>query len=74
MSGNIIGRGTICRKNWRVALSEKAVQFESTHLEMTTGYRIAWYLWAADIWFGRFPLIKSLVVVNVVAMILGLLI
>lgn len=64
------------RLGWREGLKEKAISFEShpdAPEDMTVGYRIVWYLWAADIWFGKFPLLKFILGVNVVIWIVWLL-
>lgn len=47
----------------RDCFTYKAVQFSA--IGGTLGFRIGWYLWSADIWFGNFPLLKFLVGCNV---------
>lgn len=55
----------ITRKTWRDALRNKAIQFNACEKGDTIGYKVLWYLWSADVWFGRVPLLKSIVVANV---------
>ena len=49
---------------WRDALSQRAVVFKNKE-KGTIGYRILWYSWSADIWFGRFPLLKFIIGGNI---------
>jgi len=55
------------KRTWKQAFNNKAmlISWNLAPGEITTGYKIMWYLWSADIWFGRFPLLKFIVGVNV---------
>lgn len=53
---------------WKSAFKQKAMYFHmgvDPGVKGTLGYRIFWYLYSADIWFGKFPLLKFIVGVNV---------
>lgn len=51
---------------WRSAFKHKALFFQATGgVNGTLGFRILWYLYAADIWFGNFPLLKFIVGINI---------
>lgn len=57
---------------WKQAFKDKAfcIKIGSAFEELTLGYKIIWYLWSADVWFGNFPLLKFIVLVNVVIWII----
>ena len=57
--------------NWRTALRMKAVQV-SAGKGTTLGYKVIFYLWSADIWFGKFPLLKFIIVANIIVWTLGI--
>lgn len=65
---------TSSHKSWKDAIRYKALLFHSEfEKDASIGYKIVWYLWSADIWFGKFPLLKFIVGVNVVIWIVWLL-
>jgi len=33
-------------------------------------YKVGYYLWGADIWFGRVPVVKSLLLANIIVWVL----
>lgn len=45
------------------AINTKALLFR--HIDGSIRFRIFWYLWSADIWFGNFPLLKFVVGCNI---------
>ena len=53
------------KRTWRDALQDKVMHIDWKIEDATLGYRIVWWLWSADIWFGRFPLLKFIVGVNI---------
>ena len=58
---------------WRDALRQKATVISNTTPfgEATLGYKILWYLWSADIWFGeKFPLLKFIMLMNVLVWVI----
>lgn len=52
----------------RDILRTKAVLFSA--YAMPIKYKVAWYLWSADIWFGNFPLLKFVVGCNILVWLL----
>ena len=47
---------------WKDAFRCKAICIEATRGSL--GYRICFYLWSADIWFGNVPMLKCIVAIN----------
>ena len=39
-------------------------------METSMLYKVGYYLWGADIWFGRVPVIKSLLLANIIVWVL----
>ena len=53
------------RRIWRDAFHDRAFYISWSLGKSTLGYRIVWFLWSADIWFGRFPLLKFIIGANI---------
>lgn len=64
------GMTPIGRRTWKDAFSDKALCIHAMTDGYSRGYRIAWYLWSADIWFGKFPLLKFILAVNIAVWVL----
>ena len=61
------------RRTWKNAILNDRLFLISMDLNMrdvTIGYRVFYYLWSADIWFGRLPFLKFIVAVNMLVWIL----
>lgn len=54
--------------DWRVALRTRGVQVKDVTGNSTVGYKIFFWVYSADIWFGNVPIIKSLVGVNFIVL------
>lgn len=53
-------------ETWRDAAKLKMIQFGlPKESGRKIGYCVTYWLWSADIWFGRVPLLKSLVAANI---------
>ncbi len=62
---------SIPRRTWKEAFKDKAILITWVpDGNSTVGYHICFYLWSADIWFGKLPLLKFILAVNVVVWIL----
>jgi hypothetical protein len=54
---------------WKDVFSHKALLIKASG-KMNLGFKIMWYLWSADIWFDNFPLLKFIILANVVVWII----
>lgn len=55
------------KRTWKDGVKDKAMCINLICTsDSTIGYYITWWLWAADIWFGRVPMIKLILALNVV--------
>lgn len=54
---------------WKDAFHHKAVSVKLGE-SGSLGFKILWYLYSADIWFGNFPLLKALVACNIAVWII----
>ncbi len=73
MEDKLAGEAIIFGKlRWRDAFKYKALLFSCfvSPMKATLGYKILWYLWSADVWFGKFPLLKFIVAANFIVWII----
>ena len=54
---------------WKDAFRRKAIVIQC-NIPKPLGFKVLWYLWSADVWFGNFPLLKALVGCNIVVWII----
>lgn len=55
------------KRDWKDGLIEHAVDIHLRRSNMETlGYHITWWLWSADIWIWKIPVLRSIVAVNVI--------
>ena len=67
------GLVSMSRRTWKNALLNDRLFYISMSMsrtDVTLGYRIIYYLWSTDIWFGKLPLLKLVLAVNIVVWIL----
>jgi|WetSurMetagenome_2_1015567.scaffolds.fasta_scaffold1094670_2 hypothetical protein len=70
--------GLKIRQTWKDAFCNHVLGFEVVPgADVTTGYKIIWLLWSADIWYGgllpfrlMFPLLKFLILCNIIVWII----
>ena len=58
----------ILEGGFRGGLRSKAFLIEA--FERSLAFKLGYYLWGADIWFGRVPMVKSMILANVVVWVM----